>query len=83
MKVDSIDNIASLDKAGLTALLTDFTPEDAAYAAEKSRAVTDAVFGRNVYLRGLVEISNICKNDCLYCGIRRSNKTVDRYRMYK
>ena len=34
-----------------------------------------------MYVRGLIEISNICKNDCLYCGIRRSNKTCERYRL--
>ncbi len=38
-------------------------------------------YGIDVYIRGLVEISNICKNDCLYCGIRRSNRNTDRYRL--
>ena len=39
------------------------------------------IYGHDVYVRGLIEISNICKNDCLYCGIRRSNKNVERYRL--
>ena len=38
-------------------------------------------YGNAVYTRGLIEISNICKNDCLYCGIRRSNRNVERYRL--
>lgn len=38
-------------------------------------------YGRTVFVRGLIEISNICKNDCLYCGIRRSNKECERYRL--
>lgn len=38
-------------------------------------------FHRKVYLRGLIEISNICKNDCYYCGIRRENTTIERYRL--
>ena len=38
-------------------------------------------YGTDVYLRGLIEICNVCKNDCLYCGIRRSNGHVDRYRL--
>lgn len=38
-------------------------------------------FGNNVYLRGLIEFSNFCKNDCLYCGIRRSNRKAIRYRL--
>jgi len=38
-------------------------------------------YGRDVYVRGLIEISNYCKNDCYYCGIRRSNKQLKRYRL--
>ena len=49
----------------------------AALADEKRREV----YGTDVYIRGLIEISNYCKNDCLYCGIRRSNKECDRYRL--
>ncbi len=41
------------------------------------------VYGNTVFIRGLIEISNICKNDCLYCGIRASNKSCDRYRLTK
>lgn len=47
-------------------------------AADKARR---EIYGTDVYLRGLIEISNICKNDCLYCGIRRSNRDCDRYRL--
>lgn len=38
-------------------------------------------YGKDVYIRGLIEISNICKNDCLYCGIRRGNCNAERYRL--
>lgn len=41
------------------------------------------VYGRDVYIRGLIEISNYCKNNCYYCGIRRDNKEVARYRLTK
>ena len=44
-----------------------------------ARRVRLAEVGRKVYLRGLVEVSNICRRDCLYCGIRRSNAEVRRY----
>jgi biotin synthase len=40
-------------------------------------------YGTEVYLRGLIEFTNICKNDCGYCGIRRSNDQVKRYRLTK
>ncbi len=38
-------------------------------------------YGNKVFVRGLIEISNICKNDCYYCGIRKSNRNVSRYRL--
>ena len=41
------------------------------------------VFGNRIYVRGLIEFSNYCRNDCLYCGIRRSNAKADRYRLTK
>ena len=37
-----------------------------------------AYYGHNIYVRGLIEISNICRNDCYYCGIRRSNRQAER-----
>lgn len=45
-------------------------------AAQKS-------FGRQIFVRGLIEFTNYCKNDCYYCGIRRSNKNAARYRLTK
>ncbi len=39
------------------------------------------IYGNKIYIRGLIEISNYCKNDCFYCGIRRSNKNCERYRL--
>ena len=50
-------------------------------AAEHQLETAAAVYGNRVFIRGLIEISNICKNDCLYCGIRRSNKACQRYRL--
>jgi biotin synthase len=58
---------------------------DDADAAQLLREYADEVrqrwYGRKVFLRGLIEVSSYCKNDCLYCGIRRSNKDADRYRL--
>ncbi len=39
------------------------------------------IYGDAVFIRGLIEVSNICKNDCYYCGIRKSNRLCDRYRL--
>lgn len=69
------------DKETLTRLLTHFSADDAAYAAEAARETAEAVFGKRIFIRGLIEISSICKNDCLYCGLRRSNKNAERYRL--
>lgn len=57
------------------------TPEVTAYLTEKAVSARKAVYGNKVFIRGLIEISNICKNNCYYCGIRRSNKNCDRYRL--
>ncbi|MDF2656965.1 MAG: Radical domain protein [Bacillota bacterium] len=51
------------------------------YLFEKARRVREAYYGTDVYLRGLIEFTNYCKNDCYYCGIRRSNKNAERYRL--
>ena len=56
-------------------------PEAAERLASLARQAARQVYGNRVFVRGLVEISNICKNDCLYCGIRRSNRACDRYRL--
>lgn len=52
-----------------------------ARAAGLASATRDRVYGRQVYLRGLVEYSNRCVNDCYYCGIRAERKNLDRYRL--
>ncbi|HCM27597.1 MAG: [FeFe] hydrogenase H-cluster radical SAM maturase HydE [Treponema sp. GWB1_62_6] len=46
-----------------------------------ARSVADSVHGKEVLLRGLIEVTNECGMDCLYCGIRRSNGEVERYRL--
>ena len=45
--------------------------------------VKTAHFGNGIYVRGLIEFTNYCKNNCYYCGIRASNKAVERYRLSK
>ena len=55
--------------------------EAAECLATEAIRVRKEIYGNMVYIRGLIEISNICKNDCFYCGIRRSNAKCDRYRL--
>lgn len=62
--------------------LIEFRNEETAdYLAKKADAVRKEVYGNKVFTRGLIETSNVCKNDCLYCGIRKSNKNCERYRL--
>lgn len=62
-------------------LIQNYTPQLAAKAAEYATVKRKEIYGNTVYLRGLIEISNICKNDCYYCGIRKSNVACSRYRL--
>lgn len=64
-----------------TVLLSTFTEEDRACAAEMAREIAQERFGRDIWFRGIVEFSNCCKNNCYYCGIRRDNSRVARYRL--
>lgn len=58
-------------------------PENMAVLQKMAEETRRAVYGNKVYVRGLIEISNICKNDCYYCGIRKSNPNCERYRLSK
>ena len=80
-KISRLEKGERLSKEELTALLSSYTPEDRRFAGEKARKISQSCFGNGIYIRGLLEISNICKNDCLYCGIRRSNRQAPRYRL--
>lgn len=62
-------------------LISNRPREAAALLAGRADTLRRSIYGNAVYVRGLIEISNICKNDCLYCGIRRSNRRCDRYRL--
>ncbi len=79
--IDKLERDRSLTIEEYRTLIEGLSPEAAAYAAEKARAVRESIYGKDVYIRGLIEVSNICKNDCLYCGIRKSNAACERYRL--
>lgn len=72
-------NMSSLD---IDYLLTTSDPVAVDNLYEQAAALRDSVYGHNIFLRGLIEISNYCRNNCLYCGIRRELKT-QRYRLTK
>lgn len=62
-------------------LVDGYSNDTAEYAAKLALSEKKRIYGNSVYIRGLIEISNICKNDCYYCGIRKSNGNCNRYRL--
>ena len=64
-------------------LIDNRTHELSEYLFEKARGVQTENYGHDVFIRGLIEFTNYCKNDCYYCGIRRSNCKAERYRLTK
>lgn len=62
-------------------LIRERTPAAAEHLFELARAVRIRHYGHDVYIRGLIEFTNYCRNDCYYCGIRRSNSNALRYRL--
>ncbi len=77
----STDKSLLLEEYGL--ILDDYTEDDADFARKLAVGIRQSVYGNAVYIRGLIEVSNYCKNGCLYCGINRDNKTCVRYRLTK
>ena len=78
--VDRLKNGERVTDAELLTLLEGDCVPDAELMRAASE-IRDSVYGRKVYVRGLIEISSYCKNDCLYCGIRRTNRCAERYRL--
>ena len=79
--IEKLEREHSLSEKEYETLITQRTPEAAALLAQKAEAVRKEIYGNTVYIRGLIEFTNICKNNCLYCGIRRDNQSCDRYRL--
>ncbi len=48
---------------------------------QRAGALRDAVFGRQVFVRGVLEVSNFCRQNCNYCGMRRDNRDLHRFRL--
>ena len=79
--VDKLEAQNSLNREEWIQLIEGRTPKLAQYIFEKARKIRQAYYDTDVYIRGLIEFTNYCKNDCYYCGIRRSNSKAHRYRL--
>lgn len=80
-----IENIEGncYDKNDLLQVLRNTDSEADQYLFSRADNVRQKHYGKDVYIRGLIEFTNYCKNDCLYCGIRASNTNAERYRLSK
>lgn len=75
---------STLTKKEYAALLEQYKDERVRRRlAEEALRIRKEIYGTDVFIRGLIEFTNICKNDCLYCGIRKSNRNAVRYRLTK
>ena len=81
--IDKLKEKRTLTLEEYQILLEGYSHKTAQYAAKKAIEIRQKIYGNKVFVRGLIEISNICKNDCYYCGIRKSNEKCSRYRLTK
>lgn len=86
--IDDLTVNPSFNEENIKSLLQDLCSENytgplSEYLFAAARFVREPFYGHKVFLRGLIEFTNYCKNDCYYCGIRRSNTNAVRYRLTK
>lgn len=79
--IDRLESQNRLSKEEWITLIENRDKETTDYLFKKARYWQARYFGNKVYTRGLIEFTNYCKNDCYYCGIRRSNCKAQRYRL--
>lgn len=79
--IDKLRTSGNLTKDEWCTLIGNRSPALSEYLFQNAREVREHFYGKSVYIRGLMEFTNYCKNDCLYCGIRKSNGNVTRYRL--
>lgn len=79
--VDELKERKELSEEAYRILLCQGEEQEVAYLRDIADKVRREIYGNSIFIRGLIEISDYCKNDCLYCGIRRSNRSAVRYRL--
>lgn len=81
--IDKLYDKKTLKKDEFIYLINNRNEDTDEYLFNLARKRREEYYGKDVYIRGLIEFTNYCKNDCYYCGIRCSNKNADRYRLSK
>ncbi len=81
--INKLEKERSLSLSEYKFLIDNRNDEYASLLAEKAVGIRKKIYGNSIFIRGLIEISNICKNDCYYCGIRGGNRKCERFRLTK
>lgn len=81
--LDKLEKEHTLTKHEFIELIDGRTPALADALFERARRIRQKYYGKDVYMRGLIEFTSYCKNDCYYCGLRKSNRSAERYRLSK
>ena len=81
--INKVKQSRNISLEQLKLLLETNDDEGIRFMREEAVKVCQKTYGNQVFIRGLIEFTNFCKNDCYYCGIRRSNSQADRYRLTK
>ncbi len=81
--IDKLEQTRALTRTEWAALIHGRTPVISEYLFARARKARIRYYGKDIYIRGLIEFTNYCRNDCYYCGIRKSNKNAVRYRLTK
>ena len=79
--IDKLRKERTLRQEELRQLLTECDAETLRTINRQAREVSQLHFGNKIYIRGLIEVSNCCRNNCYYCGIRKGNPNIERYRL--
>lgn len=79
--IDALRRERVLPRAELAGLIREISDGDMPYLFDAARETARSRFGNRIYTRGLIEFTNYCRCDCYYCGIRRSNRQTERYRL--
>lgn len=79
--IDKLRQERTLTPEEFRQLLTGCDAEILRYINKQAQEVALLHFGNKIYIRGLIEISNCCRNNCYYCGIRKGNPNIERYRL--
>ena len=81
--IQKLCDTGSLTREEIITLLENRDSEIQAELAKKASKSAQEHYGNKVFVRGLIEFTNYCRNDCYYCGIRCGNKNAERYRLSK